>query len=398
MSAQSSISVTRPTELTAPLALLRTLVACKSVTPTDDGALDVVQSAAEALGFACRRYPFGEGAARVDNLFAKRDTGVAGPHFAFAGHTDVVPPGDEAAWHSPPFNATEREGALYGRGVADMKGGIAAFLAAVARVRPARGAISLIITGDEEGPAVHGTKPLLAALHQAGERFDHALVGEPTSQETLGDVIKIGRRGSCNIAVSVRGTQGHVAYPEKGDNPVPVLLELLSSLSARKLDGARVDHFQPSNLEITTIDVGNPTHNVIPAKATAKLNIRFNTAHQGEDLMHWIQSQAEAVLQTRSFSGAIDLDIAVTGDAFLTPESDYTALLQTSVAAETGQYPSLSTGGGTSDARFIKDYAPVAELGLIGASIHQVNEHARLDDIEKLTRIYARILDGYFSA
>lgn len=381
---------------TDPLPLTRALIACQSVTPADAGALDLVQNAAEALGFTCQRMPFGQGDARIDNLFAKRDTGVPGPHLAFAGHTDVVPAGDIAAWTSPPFVPTERDGKLYGRGAADMKSAIACFLSAVATATPQAGTVSLLITGDEEGPALHGTKPLMAKLHALGERFDHVIVGEPTSIDVLGDTLKIGRRGSCNVVLTVTGTQGHVAYPHRAENPLPVLLDILNRWRARDLDdGKPVDHFQPSNLEITTIDVANPPHNVIPATATAKANIRFNIAHQGEHLVAWLQDEARQATIAAGFSGRVEVDARISGEAFLTQESPTTHLIQTCVETITGRHPTPSTGGGTSDARFIKDYAPVVELGLVGASIHQVDEHANLADIQALSDIYAEIITRY---
>ncbi len=379
-------------DLTDPIALSRDLIARRSVTPADDGALDVLQAAAESLGFVCTRHPFGD----VDNLFAKRSTGAPGPHLAFAGHTDVVPPGPEAAWTSPPFAPTERNGALFGRGAADMKTAIAAFLAAIARAAPQRGTVSLLITGDEEGEAINGTKKLMEAVHQAGERFDQIIVGEPTSQTSVGDVIKNGRRGSCNAVITVNGRQGHVAYPDQAANPIPVLLAILSQLTDRDLDQGPVAHFQPSNLEVTSIDVGNLAHNVIPAHATARLNIRFNVAHKGADLATWIAQTAQHVAATMPFDGVVETDIAVPGEAFLTPEGPFTQMLQNVVEAETGQRPHLATGGGSSDARFLKDYAPVAELGLVGATMHKVDEHVLVQDIETLTRIYARLLNVCF--
>lgn len=375
-----------PEALRDPARLAEALIARRSVTPADDGALDVLQAAAEALGFTATRHPFAE----VDNLFAKR--GARGPHLAFAGHTDVVPAGDAGQWTSDPFTPTVRDGVLYGRGAADMKGAIAAFLAAVARVQPEHCSVGLIITGDEEGPAIHGTKPLLAALSEAGETFDHVLVGEPTSAGSVGDAVKIGRRGSCNMRLTVNGRQGHVAYPERAANPLPVLLDLMQRLSARDLDeGQPVAHFQPSNFEITSVDVGNTAHNVIPGAASAMANIRFNIAHQGADLEAWIRR--ECAKAPAPFT--VDADIVVTGEAFLTPTGPFTDLLQDAVAAVTGARPALTTGGGTSDARFIKDYAPVAELGLVGASMHQADEHVAITDLEALTEIYAQILGRY---
>jgi succinyl-diaminopimelate desuccinylase len=376
---------------TDPLPLARALVRRPSVTPRDEGALDTLQTALEALGFACRRHRFGE----VDNLHAR--LGEAGPVLAFAGHTDVVPAGDEAIWTRPPFGAEVADGILWGRGAADMKGAIAAFTAAVARHLESKGrppgSIAFLITGDEEGPAVDGTRKLLEALSAEGEHFDHCLVGEPTNPKAMGEEVKIGRRGSLNGVIAVTGRQGHVAYPGQALNPVPALLDLLGRLKARTLDEGNA-HFQPSNLEITSVDVGNPAHNVIPARAGAKFNIRFNTAHRGKDLAGWIEDEAKAVRET---SGAeIALDLKVTGEAFLTETGPFTDIITEAVQAATGRKPALTTGGGTSDARFIKDYAPVAEFGLVGATIHQIDEHAPLADIETLTQVYEGVIARYF--
>ncbi len=379
-------------DLANPLPLAQALIRRPSVTPADAGALGVLEAALEELGFACRRYPFGE----VDNLYARR--GTASPCFLFAGHTDVVPPGAEDDWQKPPFGAdVSDDGYLWGRGAADMKGAIAAMVAAVRRylteAGEADGSIAFLITGDEEGPAINGTKAVLEALAEEGETFDHCLVGEPTNPNALGDTIKSGRRGSLNCTLTVTGRQGHVAYPERAENPIPPLLDLLGRLLARKLDDG-VSPFQPSNLEVTSVDVGNPTTNVIPASASARFNIRFNIAHTGDALSEWIRE--EATLVDFNFDGHIDVDIHVTGEAFLTPAGPFTTLLQNSVEAETGRRPALTTGGGTSDARFIQLYAPVAEFGLVGATMHQVDERVAISDIETLTRIYTRILGAYF--
>ena len=378
-------------DLSDPLPLAQALIRRPSVTPAEAGALDTLQAALEALGFACRRLPFGE----VDNLYAR--LGQAEPCFLFAGHTDVVPPGAEAQWEYGPFDAQTHEGELWGRGASDMKGAIAAMVASVQRLISTEGApagsIAFLITGDEEGPAVNGTKRVLEALDAEGIRFSHCLVGEPTNPTRLGETIKSGRRGSLNGEITVTGRQGHVAYPERAENPIPPLLDLLGRLTARTLDEG-VPHFQPSNLEITTVDVGNPTTNVIPAEARARFNIRFNIAHKGDDLKRWIEDEAAGV--ALNFNGDIDLDIKVSGEAFLTPAGAFTTLLQDSVEAETGRRPALTTGGGTSDARFIQAYGPVAEFGLVGATMHQVNERVSITDIETLTRIYTRILSAYF--
>ena len=376
-----------------PLALAQALIQCRSVTPNDAGALDVMQSALEALGFACRRLPFED----VDNLYAR--LGDASPCFLFAGHTDVVPAGEDAAWRQPPFAANTIDGVLWGRGAADMKGALAAMIAAVARHLdnhdPASGSIAFLITGDEEGLAINGTKRALIALEADGERFDHCLVGEPTNPAVLGDMIKSGRRGSLNCKLSVIGRQGHVAYPERAENPIPVLLALLDRLNARVLDEGHPP-FPPSNLELTSIDVGNPTTNVIPAIAMANFNIRFNVQHTGDELTRWIED--EVALRDLNFDGQITAEFHVTGEAFLTPAGDFTTLLQDAIEAETGRRPALNTGGGTSDARFIHHYCPVAEFGLVGATMHQIDERVPVCDIEALANIYTSILSRYFKA
>lgn len=376
--------------LTDPLPLAQALIRAPSVTPLDEGALDTLQSALTTLGFACQRMPFGE----VDNLYAR--LGTADPVFCFAGHTDVVPAGQETAWSAGPFAGEVHGDALIGRGAVDMKGAIAAFVAATARCladgQP-KGSIAFLITGDEEGPAVNGTKKMLQALEAQGERFTHCLVGEPTNRAVLGDMVKIGRRGSLNGVLTVSGRQGHVAYPDRAINPIPALMAVLTALTARTLDDGN-DHFQPSNLEVTSVDTGNPAHNVIPGEARAKFNIRFNTEQDGEALKNWVHSEIAKVQQ--GFAGTISADLIVTGDAFQTPEGSFTALLSQAILARTGITPELSTSGGTSDARFIKDYAPVAEFGLVGASMHQVDEQTPVADIKVLTEIYHDILTRYF--
>ncbi|XBQ16450.1 MAG: succinyl-diaminopimelate desuccinylase [Oceanicaulis sp.] len=378
-------------DLADPIPLARRLIAAPSVTPADEGALDTLQGALEQLGFSCERFRFEE----VDNLYAR--LGTAAPVFAFAGHTDVVPPGPETEWTEPPFSGSVKDGVLWGRGASDMKGAVAAMVAGVAQYMKDHGApagsIAFLITGDEEGPGVNGTKRLMAALHERGERFDHCLVGEPTNPHTLGETIKVGRRGSLNAVVTVKGRQGHVAYPDKAENPIPPLMDFLARLTARRLDDG-APHFQPSNLEVTTIDVGNAAHNVIPGEARAKFNIRFNTAHQGDDLKRWIEDEAKAV--GLDFAGKIELDLKVTGEAFLTRSGPFTDLLKAAVSEVTGQEPALTTGGGTSDARFIKDYCPVAEFGLVGATMHQIDERVPAADVTALAAIYARVLNRYF--
>jgi succinyl-diaminopimelate desuccinylase len=376
--------------MTNPLPLAQALIRAPSVTPKDEGVMDVLQGALENVGFTARRYPFEE----VDNLYAR--LGTDGPVLGFAGHVDVVPPGNESHWTNGPFDARIEDGVLWGRGAADMKGALAAMVAAVAQVKAEQdipGSIVFLITGDEEGPAVNGTKRLMAALHEEGERFDHVLVGEPTNPNRLGDTIKVGRRGSLNGVIRVIGRQGHVAYPELAENPLPKLLELLAELTARELDDG-APHFQPSNLEVTSIDVGNEPHNVIPGEARAKFNIRFNTAHKGNDLKRWIEDEAKSV--GLGFEGKIELDLKVTGEAFLSTPDHFIDALKAAVEAETGRVPALTTGGGTSDARFIKNYAQVAEFGLVGATMHQIDERVATADIEALTRIYADLIRRYF--
>jgi len=373
------------------IALAQRLMRAPSVTPEDAGVMDILQSVLEPLGFTCTRHRFGE----VDNLYAR--LGTARPVLAFAGHVDVVPPGDPSEWSVDPFAAEVRDGRLIGRGAADMKGAIAAFVAAVAdhliTCGKPPGSIAFLITGDEEGPAVDGTVKLMQAVDEAGERIDHCLVGEPTNPHRLGDTVKIGRRGSLNGVVTVTGRQGHVAYPERAENPITPLVAFLAQLKGRVLDEG-APHFQPSNLEITSIDVGNPTHNVIPARASARFNIRFNTRHDGEALKRWIESEAVAV--DARFPGRFALDLKVTGEAFLTAPGPFTDLLGDAIEEETGARPAMTTGGGTSDARFIKNYAEVAEFGLVGETMHQVDENVAVEDIERLRRIYAGVLKRYF--
>lgn len=375
-----------------PVGLARAMIQRPSVTPRDEGALDVLQGALERLGFVCTRMVFAdEGADPVDNLFARR--GSAGPVFAYAGHTDVVPTGPLPDWTRPPFDAIVEDGVLWGRGAADMKGGIAAFVAAAERAiaKGIKGSIALVITGDEEGPAINGTRRMLQWMAETGERIDHCLVGEPSSNERLGDMIKVGRRGSMNCVLSVAGKQGHVAYPQRADNPLPPLLKMLLALTETPLDEG-YERFQPSSLQVTDVHVGNPAHNVIPARASAKFNIRFNPA--------WTAASLEAELRRR-ISGAApgrpyDLKAASTGDAFLTTDAAFLSLIEGAIRDKTGLTPERSTTGGTSDARFIKNIAPVCEFGLVGQSIHKIDEHASVADIEALADIYALILERYF--
>jgi succinyl-diaminopimelate desuccinylase len=374
-----------------PVELAQALIRRPSVTPKDAGAMDVVQQALEAMGFQCRRLRFGE----IENLYARR--GTARPNLCFAGHTDVVPAGDEAAWSSGPFEGEVRGGVLYGRGAADMKGAIAAFIAAVSQALASaepKGSISLLITGDEEGVALDGTRRVVEALQIDGEAIDHCIVGEPASSEALGDMVKIGRRGSMNAAITVEGRQGHVAYPQRAANPIRPLIGLLERLQARRLDEGYPE-FQPSNLEVTTIDVGNGATNVIPARAGARLNIRFNPAHTSAGLGDWLQAEAAAA-QAAFPDGRIGLELQVSGEAFLTEPGPFVALVQGACRDVLGRTPELSTTGGTSDARFICRLCPVVELGLVGKTMHGVDEQAPAQDLTDLTRLYRTLIERYF--
>jgi succinyl-diaminopimelate desuccinylase len=373
--------------------LCRALVQCPSVTPHEGGAIRVLTEVLEGAGFATHRLTFSApGMPDVENLYARSGTGE--PLLVFAGHTDVVPAGDAAKWRFNPFSAEAADGAIWGRGTADMKGGIAAFAAAAcafaARHGTRRGSIGFLITGDEEGPAINGTEKLLRWAYEKGERFDHCIVGEPTSAAVLGDTVKIGRRGSLNATLIANGRQGHAAYPERADNPIPKLIRLIDALTGTPLDKGTA-HFEPSNLEIVSVDTGNPAFNVIPAEVRARLNVRFN------DL--WTQQTLEAELRRRlDGAGAryrLDFE-PCNALAFLTQPSAFTALVAGAVEKKTGRKPALSTSGGTSDARFIRAYCPVVEFGLIGATAHMVDEHVAVADLKALTEIYAAILEDYF--
>jgi succinyl-diaminopimelate desuccinylase len=377
-----------------PVALARDLIRCPSVTPEDAGALDVLQRALEGLGFACHRLPFeAPGTARIDNLYARRGEGA--PNFCFAGHTDVVPPGDTGEWSVDPFAAEVRDGWLIGRGAADMKAAVACMVAAAGDFLERRGdafggAVSFLITGDEEGPAVNGTVRMLDWLRERGERLDACLVGEPTSVDRVGDTAKIGRRGSLNGVLFVRGAQGHTAYPHLADNPIPRLLRMLAAITDEPLDDGS-EHFQPSTLEITTVDVGNPATNVIPGKARAAFNVRFNDRHDAADVERWLRRHLDAV------GGDYQLEIAVSGESFLTPPGPLTDVIVAAAEQATGMTPDLSTSGGTSDARFIKDLCPVAELGMTNATAHKTDERVALDDLAVLTAVYRGVLDRFFA-
>lgn len=376
------------------LDLAQALIRCNSVTPADGGALSILQQALEPLGFNCRRLKFSEdGTPDVDNLYARLGTGA--PHFCFAGHSDVVPVGGIDSWTADPFGAELRDDALYGRGASDMKGAVACFAAAVSRFTARRrdgftGSISLLITGDEEGPAINGTTKMLSWLAENGEKLDVCLVGEPTNPTQLGEMVKIGRRGSMSGALTVKGVQGHTAYPHLADNPLPRMIEMLAVITSETLDEG-TDHFQPSNVQLTTIDVGNTATNIIPGEAKAAFNIRFNDLHSGASLTQWLHGKFDNV------GGEYTLDLQVSGEAFLTPPGEFSALLAEVIENVTGVAPELSTSGGTSDARFIKDYCPVAEFGLVGQTMHKADERVELKDLADLTDIYDAVLEGYFS-
>ena len=388
-----------------PVNFAAELIRCPSVTPADAGALDLLEKVLTDIGFTCTRLPFQEpDTAHVDNLYAR--IGDTAPHICFAGHTDVVPVGATDSWQKDPFSGEISDDKLWGRGAADMKGAIAAFVAAtadyLAQEGKPKGSISLLITGDEEGPSVNGTIKMLDWLSTQQEVIDDCIVGEPTNPETLGEMIKIGRRGSVNTTITVEGIQGHVAYPHRAANPVPHLVQLLERLIAAKLDDG-TPHFQPSNLELTGFDVGNAVTNVIPALAQARFNIRYNDIWNRESITDWINENLntahdalnDAVDGENKFS--LSVDINHSGEAFLTPTGALSELAVSAVEKTLGMTPELSTSGGTSDARFIKDHSRVIEFGLVGKTMHKVDEHVRVDDIRSLTNIYQEILSGYFS-
>lgn len=353
--------------------------------------MDVLERALTGLGFHCRRMKFED----IENLYARR--GTASPNLCFAGHTDVVPTGATEAWSAGPFEAEVRDGILYGRGAVDMKGGIAAWVAAVSRVLAqgdVPGSLSFLITGDEEGPALHGTKRVVETLMAEGEIIDGCIVGEPSSFHVLGDMIKVGRRGSLNSWITVHGKQGHVAYPERAANPAPVLAKLLARLDAHVLDEGYPE-FPPSNLEITTIDIGNPATNVIPAEAKARLNIRFNPTHTGDDLITWLNTVAG---EAQAASGLrIELEHLCSGNAFLTESGPFITGVQDAVEAVLDRRPEASTVGGTSDARFIRAMCPVLELGLVGQTMHQIDERVPVEELEALTGVYRRVIETFFA-
>ena len=372
-----------------PLPLAQSLIRCASVTPTDGGAQDVLADALAGLGFTVQRLRFGN----IGNLFAR--LGTTGPHICFAGHTDVVPAGS-ANWRSDPFGGEIRDGVLYGRGACDMKGAIAAFVAGVAQYLPAgwpaphalKGSISFLITGDEEGPALDGTVKVLEWMRANGQIPDFCLVGEPTCPVKLGDMVKVGRRGSVNMTIEVHGRQGHVAYPHRADNPIHRLLLALNALTAAPVD-AGTDWFEPSTLQVTSVDVGNPATNVVPASARAALNIRFNDRHSGASLTAWVRATLAR------YADRFDLDASISGESFLTKPGPLVDILCGAIRDTTAIEPKLDTGGGTSDARFIANDCPVAEFGLVGATMHQVDEAVPVAELRDLARIYRGVIAAF---
>ena len=370
-----------------PAELARRLIACPSVTPATGAVFDVMEEALRPLGFEVHRFTAGQAPdGPVENMFASRGSGS--PHFAFAGHVDVVPPG--GGWTGDPFGAEIRGGILYGRGAVDMKGGIAAFVAACAEVAEHRGTLSLIITGDEEGPATYGTPAIMDWMAERGIRPEMIVIGEPTSEARLGDVVKIGRRGSVNIWIEIPGTQGHVAYPHRADNPITKLGRVLVALDALELDEGN-EWFQPSNLEVTDVETANPAGNVIPGSARARVNIRFNNNHTGDDLVELVRRTV-----ADSAPGAT-VTARISGEAFLSPTGSLFEIVTESIRTETGVEPELSTAGGTSDGRFLIKLCPVVDFGLPNATMHKLDEAAAVDDIRRLSRIYARIIRSALS-
>jgi succinyl-diaminopimelate desuccinylase len=381
-----------------PVAIARDLLRCRSITPDEGGALTFLEGVLKTAGFTVHRMTFKEpGADDVENLYAR--IGSASPHLMFAGHTDVVPPGDEYAWRHPPF-AGETDGAeLYGRGAVDMKGGIACAVAAVLDYlghhgRKPKGSISFLITGDEEGIAVNGTPKLLKWAAERGEKFDHCILGEPSNQRELGDTIKIGRRGSLNGHLIVAGRQGHVAYPQRAENPIRGLVTLVAALQAEPLDAGSAQ-FSPSHLEFTSLDVGNKTVNLIPGEARARFNVRFNDKHTLDSLKKLLEQRA-----ARAAGGKIKFSFQwepSNAGVFVTKPGPFTELVAGAVAEVTGRKPELSTTGGTSDARFITQYCPVVEFGLVGQTMHQIDERVPIADLRALTAVYRKIIDRYFA-
>ena len=383
---------------TDSVPILQDLIRCRSVTPAEGGALTYLEDLLSTHGFVCQRLIFREeGTPDVENLFAR--IGSGSPHLCFAGHTDVVPEGIVESWTHAPFAADIADGYVYGRGATDMKGSVAAFAgAAIDFVRGTpkfKGSISFLITGDEEGPAINGTVKVLKWMAENGHIPDHCIVGEPSCVEALGDTIKIGRRGSLSFAVSVEGKQGHAAYPHKADNPIPKLARFIDRIASARLDEGN-EHFDPSTLAVTTFDVGNPAGNVIPSRATAKFNIRFSTEHGFASLRQWVDAEIAAVKD--EMGGTWTVSATEGADAFITEPGAFVGLVQDAVERETGVFPRLSTSGGTSDARFVKDYCPVLEFGPTNATIHQTDERIGVEELRATQAVYGRIIAAYFSA
>jgi succinyl-diaminopimelate desuccinylase len=381
--------------VTDPIEIAQALIRCRSVTPAEGGALDYLGGLLGRAGFEIHRQKFSSPTLpEIDNLFAKIGSGK--PHLVFAGHTDVVPPGREANWSEPPFAGVLKEGKLFGRGAVDMKGAVAAFAAATldyVALRKPKGTISFLITGDEEGPAVNGTVKLLAWTKARGEQFDHAIVGEPTSVRRVGDTIKTGRRGSLSATITVFGKQGHVAYPDRADNPMPAMLAMLDALTAKPFDKGTKE-FQPSNLEVTSVESGNPAFNVIPEQAVARFNIRFNDKHTPASLKKEIEKRLKKAAKRAPFK----IEWEPASESYLTKRGPFVDLVVKAVKEAANVKAEVSTSGGTSDARFIKNYCPVVDLGLVGTTMHQIDEHALVEDLQKLTKIYRTILEKYFPA
>ena len=375
-----------------PINLTSELIKCPSVTPSDEGAIDLLDKTLTSMGFSCQQIEFQEpGTKRVNNLYA--EIGDNGKNFCFAGHSDVVPIGD--GWDYDPFGGQVVDGKLFGRGASDMKGAIACFISAVGNYLEhhgiPKGTISLLITGDEEGPAINGTKKVLNWLKSRNKKIDFCVVGEPTNPEKIGEMVKVGRRGSVNAKLTAHGVQGHVAYPHLAKNPINILHRLISALLSNTLDNGN-EFFQPSNLSLTSIDVGNTVTNVIPSDAHANFNIRFNNIYNKNSIKKWIKDTLNSVASKNEYS----LETTVTGDSFLSESNEYTSIVSNSIKKIVGMNPKLSTTGGTSDARFIHEYCPVCEFGLIGKTMHKVNEFVYIDDLMTLTNIYNNILNNFF--
>ena len=376
-----------------PVALTAELVRCPSVTPAEAGALVLLEKVLTEGGFECTRVDRGG----ISNLYARWGRKGANRTFGFNGHTDVVPLGDENAWTVDPFGAEIKDGYLYGRGATDMKSGVAAFAAAAidfVSETPPDGAVVLAITGDEEADALHGTTALLDWMAETGENLSVCLVGEPTSPNVIGEAMKIGRRGSMTAFFEVTGVQGHSAYPHRAKNPLPAIARLMDVLASHELDQG-TDHFDPSSLAVVTIDTGNSATNVIPARCKAAVNIRFNDTHTGAALTDWMQKEADKI--ARDFDVTVAMRVKISGESFITPPGDLSDLIGAAVLAETGRAPELSTSGGTSDARFVKSHCPVVEFGLVGKTMHQVDERVAVEQIGQLKAIYRRILNDYFA-